>query len=92
MRKLIESARAPAEIREYMDSRRKLSFLRQTDLGPAMRQPRLEMLGVFSATSICSRIPLRRNRSFSHEAPSFLRVGPSAIFCAHLVKHLVVPW
>ena len=35
IRKLVESARAPAEIREGMDSRRRLNILRLSDLSLA---------------------------------------------------------
>ena len=35
MKKLMEAARAPAEIRESMDSGRRLNILRQTDLSLA---------------------------------------------------------
>ena len=71
--KPMETARSPAEIREFMDSARGLNVHRRTDLSLACARAGIKCWGL-------SCEPTSRLRSFLSfdGAPSFRRGGPSA--------------
>ena len=85
MKKLMQDAKAPAEIREFMDSGRMLNVLKQTDLSLACVSSGLRCWGVFCDLNMLPHFPpteisVLRRSAFFPPGRTF------RMYLAHLVK------
>ena len=57
MKKLIDSGKTPADLREFMESGRRLGVLRQTDLSSACVSSGLKCWGLFRDLNVIPHLP-----------------------------------